>query len=145
MTEITVAMADSQTSSPAAILIVEDDCDSCEMLVLMVGKMFPTLLTHCAGDGKTGWELFQQHLPDIVITDLSMPEMDGMELARLIRSRRPDTRLVAISADLERAAHKSCCFDRQVFDSYLAKPFQFRDLMAVIECAVPMAAAPTVT
>ena len=38
-----------------------------------------------AGDGEEGWELFNKELPDLVVTDLRMPRMDGVELVRRIR------------------------------------------------------------
>ncbi|WP_183362487.1 response regulator [Geomonas limicola] len=112
---------------------MEDDKDSCEMLVLIVRRLYPELVTYCAGDGKTGWELFRQHAPQIVITDLSMPEMDGLQLAIMIRSQQPRTKLIALSADLERAVQQRTGHETLVFDHFLAKPFHFKALMAVID------------
>lgn len=123
----------SQQQPRGPLLIVEDDKDSCEMLVLIVRRLYPALVTYCAGDGKTGWELFRQHVPQIVITDLSMPEMDGLQLARMIRSLHPGTRLIALSADLERALQERSGEAAGIFDHFIAKPFHFKTLMAVID------------
>jgi DNA-binding response OmpR family regulator len=97
-------------------------------------KLFPELVTLCAANGKIGWELFQLHTPEIVVTDLSMPEMDGLQMARMIRSHKPQTWLIALSADLERATLEGPDVKgRQVFDIFIVKPFQFNTLSAAIE------------
>jgi len=115
------------------LLIVEDDQDSCEMLLHIVQRIYPAIATLYAHNGKSAWELFQRHTPAIVITDLNMPEMDGMQLARLIRKERPSTRLIGVSADFERALSNEPEPEEPVFDHLLTKPFYFRELMAVIE------------
>jgi CheY-like chemotaxis protein len=126
------------TNSPR-LLIVEDDKDSCEMLLLIVRKLFPGLETHSAGNGELAWELCQRIIPDIVITDLNMPVLDGLQLARMIRAAYPQTRLVALSADLERTALEGSAADRLLFDHFILKPFKFSALSAAIENILPHA------
>ena len=126
-------------STPRSLLIVEDDRDSCEMLLMVIQKLFPDMVAHCAGNGIAGWQLFQEYLPEIVITDLNMPEMDGLQMAQLIRSHKPDTKLVAISADIERATQEESVAEGRIFDCYIVKPFKFSALTAAIEGIVPFA------
>jgi CheY-like chemotaxis protein len=126
--------------STPSLMIVEDDKDSCEMLLLVIRKLFPALVTHCASNGKLGWETFQSHLPGIVITDLNMPEMDGMQMARMIRSHTPGTKLIALSAHTERAASADTGKEEQVFDSFIIKPFKFSTLVAEIAEILPAGA-----
>ena len=50
-----------------------------------------------AGDGELAWPQILEQRPDIVITDIKMPFMDGLELSRLIRKELPDTKIVILS------------------------------------------------
>jgi len=124
-------------SNPRSLLIVEDDADSREMLLLVIRTLYPDLIAYCAGNGSTGWQLFQEHTPEIVITDLNMPQMDGLQMARMIRSHTPDTKLVALSADLERATQEGSLPEGRVFDCYIVKPFKFSTLTTAIEELLP--------
>lgn len=48
-------------------------------------------------NGRKAWEAFQEHRPQVVITDIVMPEMDGIELSRLIKASAPETRIILLS------------------------------------------------
>ena len=50
-----------------------------------------------AGDGELAYPMIQKLRPDIVITDIRMPFMDGLELSRLIRKELPDTEIIILS------------------------------------------------
>ena len=52
---------------------------------------------HTAADGQTGLELFEQERPPIVLTDIKMPEMDGLELLRTLKRVSPDTEVIMIT------------------------------------------------
>jgi DNA-binding NtrC family response regulator len=76
------------------VLLVEDDEDSRELLAEILRSDFDILT---ADDGAVGLELFGRELPDIVLTDESIPGMRGTHLAREIKLRRPETRVVLVS------------------------------------------------
>ena len=115
-----------------SLLIVDDDKDSCEMLLLVIRKRFPALVVHCASNGRIGWEMFQRHTPQVVISDLNMPEMDGLQMADLIRRHTPATRLIALSAHTERAVSPGLGSEPLIFDAYVVKPYKFSTLLAEI-------------
>ncbi|NEN82305.1 response regulator, partial [Paenibacillus elgii] len=48
-------------------------------------------------NGRRGWEAFLEHRPDVVITDIVMPEMDGIELARKVKACEPRTKILLLS------------------------------------------------
>jgi len=50
-----------------------------------------------AGDGREAVEVIERHQPDVVVLDLSMPEMDGLEAIPLIHQVAPDARIVVFS------------------------------------------------
>jgi phosphoserine phosphatase RsbU/P len=66
------------------VLIAEDDTVSSYVLAARVRKMGHEVLT--AADGNDAWSIYQRERPRLVITDWMMPEMDGLELCRRIRS-----------------------------------------------------------
>lgn len=66
-----------------SILYIEDEADVRNVLSRMLAKRVKNL--HVAGNGMEGLELFRQHRPELVITDIRMPIMDGLEMARQIK------------------------------------------------------------
>jgi CheY-like chemotaxis protein len=82
-----------------------------------------------AGDGREGLAQYWSVAPDLLIIDLIMPEMDGIEVITELRKRRINTRILAISGggrlgnrDILQVAHALGA------DDILAKPFQLADL-----------------
>ena len=75
------------------ILVVEDDPASRELLLYYLHSEGYQVIV--AEDGQEGFDKAQQEKPELVVTDLSMPRMDGVELIRLLR-QRPDLKGVKI-------------------------------------------------
>ena len=70
------------------ILVVEDYADCRDMLsVMFQSEGFETL---SAADGKEGFELTQAEHPDLIVTDIEMPNLDGIEMIKLIRQEAND-------------------------------------------------------
>src|ERR1051325_4806053 len=72
-------------------------CDD-EMHILRAAEIKLTrsgFQVECANDGQEAWEAIQRNLPDILVTDLQMPRMDGIELCRRLREN-PATRHLPI-------------------------------------------------
>lgn len=114
-----------------SLLIVEDDKAASSTIQLMVAKKFPHLTILVADDGKAGLELFKEHKPDVVITDINMPEMDGIEMAGRIKALKADIRFIVITAYSNRGYFER--FSEIGFSDYLMKPLQFPKLFAAIE------------
>ncbi|GAB3278924.1 two-component regulator propeller domain-containing protein [Larkinella harenae] len=111
---------------PAArILIVEDNVELREFLV---GELTPLYQVLAAGDGQEGWDIAQAELPDIVLTDVMMPRLDGYELCQLIKNH-PDTDHVAVVMLTAKATQPSRIQGlEQGADEYLSKPFSMVEL-----------------
>lgn len=107
---------------PHSVLFVED-----EPIIRQISERF---LLRCADsvyvaeNGAVGLELFTEHRPDLVITDIRMPEMDGLEMSRRIKEAREGASIAAITAHtepeileaahaagIERVFHKPVNFD----------------------------------
>jgi diguanylate cyclase (GGDEF)-like protein len=108
------------------IVVVDDDPGS-----LLVAQASVVALGHeclTAADGDTAWELIQQTAPDVVVTDRSMPGLDGLDLCRRIRETAGDryTYLVLLTSYKERA---DVLVGMQAgADDYVTKPLDPFDL-----------------
>ena len=83
---------------PFSLLLVEDDKLAREMVARMIALEFTQCTIYTAENGKKGLELFRKHTPDLVVTDINMPEMDGIEMARAIKAINPDATYIVLSA-----------------------------------------------
>lgn len=83
-------------SNDISILYVEDDILSREQLVRLLESQGFHL--HVAENGEEGLASYQQHRPDVVLTDIMMPQMSGLEMARQIRTIDPDAQIVVMTA-----------------------------------------------
>ncbi|NID10213.1 hybrid sensor histidine kinase/response regulator transcription factor [Fibrivirga algicola] len=107
------------------VLVVEDNDELREFLVAELSGTYQVLQ---AADGAAGWAIVQAELPDIVLTDLMMPGMDGIELTRLTKTA-PDTDHIAVVILTAKAAQQSRLDGlQQGADEYLAKPFNIDEL-----------------
>ena len=78
------------------VLYVEDDQETREELQLILEQYVDKLYT--AQNGREGLSLYKQYLPDIVVTDIQMPEMNGLSMAADIRLLNPEQPIVILSA-----------------------------------------------
>ena len=85
---------------PPHVLLVEDDRDTREMYSQYLS--YSGLQVTEARTGRRALETLRQHRPDVVVTDLAMPEMDGRELSRRLRSDDSTSNLpiIAVSGQL---------------------------------------------
>jgi DNA-binding response OmpR family regulator len=117
------------------LLMIEDDA--------RLAQMVSEYLTQSgfgvehALDGNTGMDLLQQHAPDLVILDLMLPDVDGLEVCRRIRALPGPLSKVAVLM----LTAKGDPMDRIVgleigADDYLPKPFEPRELLARIRAVL---------
>ncbi len=113
------------------MLVVEDDTEALAVLKLMITKKFPEAAIAAAENGRAGLELFKKRAADIVITDVNMPEMDGIDMAAAIKSTKADTKFIVLTAYNEKRFFEK--FSEIGFSAYLLKPIEFKKLFAAIE------------
>ncbi len=80
------------------LLYVEDDAGTRSLLSKIIAVNYPHLKLFVVENGAQGVELFKEHRPDIVLTDLSMPVMDGLEMTREIKNLDAEAVIIALSA-----------------------------------------------
>jgi two-component system, NarL family, response regulator NreC len=79
-------------------LIIADDHEIFrDGLALMLSRQKDITLPGQASNGKELVELAEQHNPDVIITDIKMPIMDGIQASRLILKKQPDIKIIALS------------------------------------------------
>ena len=109
------------------VLIVDDDDDILEMLKLSLSEYVPVILT--ANDGETALKAFQEYKPELVITDIRMPVMDGIALIENIRKDDKST-IIAISGVDPDGLEKAMALGA---NATFQKPFGPRDVLTLIE------------
>ena len=111
------------------VLIVEDD-DATRMFFAGVAKN-EGLEVKTAPDGKEGLALFKQFKPDIVLSDIQMPKMDGLQLLEQIRKIDYDALVIIISSmDSPQFTLKAL---RLRANDYLVKPAMEKDLITLLQ------------
>jgi len=112
-----------------SLLFVEDDQVTRETVSYLLRRVVGTV--HVAVNGREGLETYQAHTPDVVVTDVRMPVMDGIEMVREIRRLQPDCQVVILTAfsDIENLLD---CVSIGV-NHYIRKPVDFARLAEAID------------
>jgi Response regulators consisting of a CheY-like receiver domain and a winged-helix DNA-binding domain len=119
-------------SAPALrVLIVDDEPPIRKLLRMGLGTQGYDVLD--APNGKTALELMASK-PDLVILDLGLPDMQGLELLRLMRAQNEGVPIVVLSSRGDEAA-KVAALDLGA-DDYVTKPFGMEELLARIRAAL---------
>jgi two-component system response regulator ChvI len=111
------------------VAVVEDEETLREMVCLALGREGHR--TESYGDGALAWDAFARQLPDLVVLDIGLPRLDGLELCRRLRARSTTLPIIFVTSREEE-------FDRVLgleigADDYLCKPFSMRELMARVK------------
>lgn len=115
------------------ILLVEDDKVSQKIAMKRLNRS--GLTVDLAQNGNEAWQLIQQKHFELILTDLRMPNMDGLTLTRKIRSLEKDgrkkTRIIGISAHALAEVQKECL--QAGMDAFLTKPIEPNAIVAEIK------------
>ncbi|MCH8801155.1 MAG: response regulator transcription factor [Chloroflexi bacterium] len=113
------------------ILVVDDDPNVVELVRLYLERDGHEVLT--ANDGVTGLEMAREEQPDLIVLDLMMPRMDGMEVCRTLRAESsvPVIMLTAMVEEDNRLAGLDLGAD-----DYVTKPFSPRELAARVRAVL---------
>jgi two-component system cell cycle response regulator DivK len=115
------------------ILIVEDYVDARAMMKFLLQNYGYQVIE--AADGKEGVEVAKQYRPDLILMDISMPVMDGLEATRIIRklegfSKVPIIAVTAYGKSFYRQAIEAGC------DDLINKPLDFKHLERLLDLYV---------
>jgi len=114
------------------VLIVEDDNELREMLKISLLRRNFTVLE--AQNGKEAISHFKPSVTDLVVTDLIMPEEDGLKVILKLRELKPSLKIIAISGGGKAGPGSYLNLAKALgADAVYSKPFSINDLIAKIE------------
>jgi len=106
------------------ILVVEDGQDIRDIIATTFGRIFKN--TYTANDGKEGLEKFKELKPDIIVTDIRMPNMSGNDMIDEIKQIDPNIPVIVVSG------HGRMIKKENKADIFLEKPIKFDKLIREI-------------
>lgn len=113
----------------AKVLVIDDEQGICELIQMALKTKGHDVRYSTTGSG--GIQLFQEFAPDILLLDLTLPDMDGTDLARQVKETEhgKKTPIILISGRLLTAAE----IDKSLFAGLLEKPFSMSKLVAEVQ------------
>jgi two-component system NtrC family response regulator len=120
------------SSSKGRIVVIDDEVNAAAALQTLLGQ--DGYEVERAHDGRSGLQLVERHDPDLVLTDLRMPGMDGLELLERIKALRPEAMVIVMTAyGTVKTAVKAMKLGAE---DYLGKPIDVEELEVVLERAL---------
>jgi eukaryotic-like serine/threonine-protein kinase len=127
--------ARNDSLEPMRILVAEDDPDFRELLQLVLTREFPGADVECVADGRKAIEAFDRQPASVTVLDLQMPEMDGMAVTTLLRSRPAAVQVPIIVLSASGGSKEWQLLASLGADRFLVKPVNLDDLVSTIRRA----------
>ncbi|MBR4898795.1 MAG: response regulator [Prevotella sp.] len=110
------------------VLVAEDEESNFELVRIVLQKRYKLLRAH---NGIEAVTINEDEKPDLILMDIRMPEMNGLDATRIIKEVSPETPVIALSAfafeeNIKEARAAGC-------DEFMAKPFRVEDLIETID------------
>lgn len=116
-------------SKPLHVLIIEDDSNVVEAISLCLQLRWPEVIVSVTAEGNKGVEILKSQIFDIVILDINLPDIDGFEVLKQLRSfSNVPIIIVTVRENGEQARGLE-----MGADDYIVKPFKPRDLIARVD------------
>jgi len=126
-------------SDPIRILVVDDDAKL--RTVVRRGLVYEGYRVVEAGSGEEGLEKAREHLPELVVLDITLPGIDGLEVTRRLRAAGDEVAILMLTARDEVKARVEGL--ETGADDYLVKPFSFEELLARVHALLRRRTAPS--
>lgn len=114
----------------ARILLIEDNATNMTLAVILLESVGHSILK--ALDAETGLVIAREQQPDLILMDVQLPGMDGLQATGLLKAAEETRRIpvialtaLAMSGDEERIRAAGC-------DGYIAKPFRYKEFLATV-------------
>jgi signal transduction histidine kinase/ligand-binding sensor domain-containing protein/DNA-binding response OmpR family regulator len=121
----------NQTASEAPLLLIaEDHPDMLAYIAAFLREDFRLIL---ANDGEEAWAKSQEHIPDLIISDVMMPGIDGLELTRKLREDERTSHIPILLLTARASVESKVTGFETGADQYLAKPFDGQELLSRVK------------
>ncbi len=127
--------ARNDSLEPVRILVAEDDQDFRELLQIVLSEEFPGADVECVANGRLAIEAFDRQPASVVVLDLQMPQMDGMGVTALLRSRPSAQKVPIIVVSAAGGPKEWTLLSSLGADRFLVKPVPLDDLISAIRRA----------
>ena len=124
------SVADEDADRKTTMLVVEDNDDIRNYVRDSFEQQYQVL---CATNGNEGLTLARKHMPDIIISDIMMPEMDGTEMCQILKNDVATSHIPIILLTAKNSAEDRTDGYQKGADSYLTKPFSATVLQSRVE------------
>ena len=120
---------------PKRVLLCDDEIHILRAAEFKIKRAGYSVRT--AGDGEEAWQLVQDQVPDLLITDCQMPRLDGLGLVRRLREdhRTADVPVFMLTAKGYELSHENLAAELGVID-VIAKPFSPRELLKRVDAVL---------
>src|SRR5688572_18471771 len=120
--------------SKGTILVIDDEKDLLELVRYNLEKDGFDVI--CAREGQSGVEIAAKHRPDLIVLDIMMPGMDGLEVCRRLRADQRTGRVPLIMLTARATEADRIVGLEMGADDYVTKPFSPRELVARVRAAL---------
>ena len=120
-----IVISKEQDPAKPLVLLVEDNAD----VVAYTASCLPDYRLAVANDGKEGFEIAKEIIPDLIVTDVMMPFVDGFELCRLLRSDEHTSHIPIVMLTAKADIESKLEGLNTGADAYLEKPFNKEELL----------------
>jgi DNA-binding response OmpR family regulator len=126
-------------TEPKTILVVDDDPNVLELVRVNCASQGYYVQT--AANGIEALQIIEKSLPELIVLDILMPQMDGWEVCRLVREKYQESTKVIMLMTEDEERIKFIVKSILMADEYLVKPFDISKLLAMITRLLSEAAA----
>ena len=126
----TIPSSVSEASGDRPMILAIDD--NADMLDLLKDMLSPYYQVTMAGSAQEGLDLLKQRMPDLIITDIMMPHMDGLELVQRLKQDKYTMNIPLVILSAKRSNEEQVKGLESGADAYVAKPFSSSYLLATI-------------
>ena len=124
----------STAQASQQVLVVEDDATTRRLIELILDQ--PDRNIDLRGSGASGLEAIREIAPDVIVLDLSLPDIDGWQVLRQVRdAHNGDVAVVIVTADSKAEARARA--ELEGADAFMTKPFRPNELRQVIDLVAP--------